>query len=433
MGRVRDRSERIGVSTWGAVGAAVLAFGLGAVAGQGSGAAVAQSLAVRGETVYTMAGEPIADGVVLIEDGEIRQVGPASRVRVPEGVETVTGEVVTPGLIDAHSTVGLSGIYNVDHDQDQLDTSDAIQPELRAVDAYNAREELVAYLRELGVTTVHTGHGPGALVSGQTMIVKTAGDTVEEALVEPRAMVAMTLGPEVGRAFDDKPGTRSKGVAMLRQELIKAQEYARKGEGDGDGGDGEDGNGKPGSRDLGLETLAQVLRGELPALVTVQRHNDILDALRLQREFGFQMVLDGAAEAYLVLDAIREAGVSVLVHPPKARLGGATQNASLETPAKLKEAGIPIAFQSGYEAYVPKTRVILFEAAIAAANGLSFEDTLAALTIEPAKILGLDGRIGSLEEGKDADLAIFDGDPFEYTSHVCAVVIDGRVVSETCR
>lgn len=442
MGRIRDRArererrekqmwrEWIGVLMRGAVVVSVLASGVG----QGSRAAVAQSLAVRAETVYTMAGEPITDGMVLIEDGEIRQVGPTSRVRVPDGVETVIGKVVTPGLIDTHSTVGFSGIYNVDHDQDQLDTSDPIQPELRAVDAYNAREELVAYLRELGVTTVHTGHGPGALVSGQTMIVKTAGDTVEEAVVEPRAMVAMTLGPEVGRAFDDKPGTRSKGVAMLRQELIKAQEYARKGEGGGDGDDGEDGNdGKPGSRDLGLETLAQVLRGELPALVTAQRHNDILDALRLQREFGFEMVLDGAAEAYLVLDAIRDAGVPVLVHPPKARLGGATQNASLETPAKLQEAGIPFAFQSGYEAYVPKTRVILFEAAIAAANGLSFEDTLAALTIEPAKILGLDNRVGSLEEGKDADLAIFDGDPFEYTSHVCAVVIDGRLVSETCR
>lgn len=443
MGCIRERErereegrtwgERIGFLMRGAVGVFVLVFGVGSEAGQGSGVAVAQSLAVRGETVYTMAGEPIADGVVLIEDGEIRRVGPASRVRVPDGVEVVSGKIVTPGLIDAHSTVGLSGIYNVDHDQDQLDTSDPMQPELRAIDAYNAREELVAYLRQLGVTTVHTGHGPGALISGQTMIVKTAGDTVEEAVVEPQAMVAMTLGPDVGEAFDDKPGTRSKGVAMLRQELIKAQEYARKGAGGGGGGDGEDGNGKPGSRDLGLETLAQVLRGELPALITAQRHNDILDALRLQREFGFQMVLDGAAEAYLVLDAIREAGVPVLVHPPKARLGGATQNASLETPAKLKEAGIPIAFQSGYEAYVPKTRVILFEAAIAAANGLSFEDTLAALTIEPAKILGLDDRVGSLEKGKDADLAIFDGDPFEYTSHVCAVVIDGRVVSETCR
>jgi imidazolonepropionase-like amidohydrolase len=339
--------------------------------------------------------------------------------------------VVTPGLVDAHSVVGLAGILNNRSggnsqvmDQDQIELSTAIQPQLRAVDAYNAREELVAYLRSFGVTTVHTGHGPGALSSGQTMIVKTRGDTVEEAVVEPLTMIAFTLGPGVSARYKT-PGTRAKGVAMLRADLIKAQRYLEK--------QGDDDPAKRPDLDLELDALAKVLRREVPALVTAQTATEIMTALRLRKEFGFDLVLDGAAEAYLVLDEIRAAGVPVLLHPTMVRPGGEVENAAFDTAAKLRDAGIRFAFQSGYESYVPKTRVVLFEAAIAAANGLTFDQALAAITIDAARIVGIDQRVGSLEPGKDADIALFDGDPFEYTSRVCGVVIEGVVVSETCR
>jgi len=181
-------------------------------------------IAIQADTVYTMAGAPIVDGVVLVRDGEIEQVGAANDVAIPSGYQTLSTSVVTPGLIDAHSVVGLAGMYNTDADQDQLDTSSPIQPELRAIDAYNAREELVAWIRDLGVTTVHTGHGPGAPVSGQTMIVKTNGTTMGTALVDSTTMVAMTLGPSVERRFQS-PGTRAKTVAMLREHFIQAQTY----------------------------------------------------------------------------------------------------------------------------------------------------------------------------------------------------------------
>lgn len=181
-------------------------------------------VAVRGDLVYTMAGEPIRDGVVLVRDGRIEQVGPAGQVSIPEGYQVMAARVVTPGLVDAHSVVGLAGIYNQPHDQDQLELSNPIQPELRAIDAYNAREELVEWLRTFGVTTVHTGHGPGALVSGQTMVVKTSGRTVDEALVDSVTMLAFTLGPGVSGNFES-PGTRAKGVAMVRAELVKARDY----------------------------------------------------------------------------------------------------------------------------------------------------------------------------------------------------------------
>jgi imidazolonepropionase-like amidohydrolase len=167
--------------------------------------------------------------------------------------------------------------------------------------------------------------------------------------------------------------------------------------------------------------------------VNAQRHQDIAAALRLREEFGFKLILDGAAEAYLLLDEIKEAGIPVIVHPTMARPFGDLENMTFTLAAQLHKVGIPFAFQSGFEGYVPKTRVVHFEAAFAAAYGLPQEAALAACTINAAKILGLEARIGSLEKGKDADLALFDGDPLEATTHTIGVVIDGEVVSESPR
>jgi len=383
-----------------------------------------QDLAVRAGTIHTMAGEAIRDGVVVVAGGKIAAVGPASEVAIPDGISVLEAAVVTPGLIDAHSVVGLSGYLNSPHDQDQIERSAPIQPDLRAIDAYNAREPLVAWVREHGVTTLHTGHGPGALVAGETMIVKTRGETVDEAVLVPRAMLAATLAESALTEEEGKsPGTRGKAVAMLRQRLVAAQEYLGKRA----SADEETG------RDLALESLGRVLEGEIPLLLTAERHQDIASALRLQREFGFRLVLDSAAESYLLTDEIRAADVPVIVHPPMVRPSGERENASMETAARLVEAGIPVALQSGYEAYVPKTRVVLFEAAVAAAHGLGFEGALAAITRDAAELLGIADRVGTLEPGKDGDLALYDGDPFEYTSHCLATVIEGVVVQDGAR
>jgi imidazolonepropionase-like amidohydrolase len=387
-------------------------------------------LAIRGETIYTMVGPPIKDGVVLIDGAKITQVGPASTITIPAGMKTLSATVVTPGLIDAHSVVGLTGYLNQDQDQDQLDASEPIQPELGAIDSYNSQERLIEWVRGFGITTLHTGHAPGALISGQTMIVKTTGNTVEDSVVKPTAMVACTLGEDArikGKDAEKKsPGTRSKAIAMLREQLIKAQEYQRK-------LDLSDEKKRP-DRDLRLEIMVGVLKGELPLLVTVQRATDIVSALRVAKEFNIKIVLDGAAESYLVMEEIKSAGVPVIIHPTMTRSGpGETENLSMETAAKLAKAGIPVALQSGYESYVPKTRIALFEAAVAAANGLTFEQALGTVTIDAAKILGIADRVGSLEAGKDADVALYDGDPFEYTSHCIGVVINGRIVSSELR
>jgi len=412
-----------------------------------SGLALAQNLVVKGKTVHTMAGPSITDGVIIIKDGKIASVGKAADAKLPDGVKVIEAAVVTPGLVDARGTVGVSGLYNTKHDSDQLERSAAIQPEMRAIDAYNPMDKLVEWVRGFGITTVNTGNAPGALVSGQTIVVKTVGNTVDEAVILSPAMVTATIGPGSLESGGKAPGTRGKQVSMLREELIKAKEYtekrkaaeARKKAGaekkddtkDDSKEEGKSGGGGGGdSRNLRLEMLSEVLDGKVPLTITVNRAQDIESAIRVQKEFGFKLILDMAAESYLVADQLKAANIPVILHPTMYRAVGEAENLSFETAAKLKKAGVLFAIQSGYESYVPKTRVVLFEAALAAANGLKFEDALASITIDAAKIIGVDKRVGSLEPGKDADLALFDADPFEYTSHCIGTVIDGKVASE---
>ena len=241
------------------------------------------------------------------------------------------------------------------------------------------------------------------------------GKTVEDVTLNPSAMINVTLGESALAGPGKSPGTRSKEIAMLRAELIKAGNY----------------KGEP--RDLKQEMWKKVLNREIPLLVTAQRAIDIINILRLAKEFNIKIVLDGAAEAQQVINEIKASGFPVIIHPTMYRAAGETENLSMETAAKLKAAGITVALQSGYEGYVPKTRVVLFEAAIAAANGMSKRDALATITIDAAKIIGLDTRIGSLEKGKDADLAMYDGDPFEYVTHCTGTIINGNVVSDIVR
>jgi imidazolonepropionase-like amidohydrolase len=387
----------------------------------------AQDLAVRGELVHTVSGEPIQNGVVIVRGGKVAAVGPAASTPIPANFRVLDAKVVTPGLVDAHSVVGLAGHLNQPQDQDQLDPSSPIQPELRAIDAYNARERLIVWLREHGVTTLHTGHAPAALISGQTLVAKTRGDTVEEAVIVPCAMIAATLGADSRASGDKSPGTAGKQAAMLREALLGAREHQRK-----LAAAGEDASKRP-DRDLRKEALLEVLEKRVPLLITAQRHQDIASALRLAKEFDLRIVLDGAAEAYEMLEPIKASGFPVILHPPLARFAGELENASRATPKKLLDAGIPFTFQSGYEPYVPKTRVVLFEAAIAASHGLGAQAALRSITLDAARILGLDARLGSLDVGKDGDLALYDGDPFEYTSHCIGTVIEGVVVSEVVR
>lgn len=402
---------------------------LGATAiGFASEPAIGQNVVVRAKHIYPVVGRPIDNGVIVCVDGKIASIGDAASLKIPDGATVLDAEVVVPGLIDVRSSVGLSGILNVDHDSDHLEGSAPLQPELRALDAYNAREELVEYIRGFGVTTVHTGHAPGELISGQTLIAKTRGGTVEEALVLDGRAVAATLAESSQKSGKQSPGTRGKQMAMLRGLLIEAAEYraklAKAAEKKPD--DAPEPADKI-ARNLKLEPLVAVLEGKKALMITADRAQDIASALRLGEEFGIRIWLDSAAEAYQLIPQIKKAGVPILLHPSMARASGERENITFRSAALLREAGIPFAIESGFEAYVPKVRVVLFEAGVAAAHGLSKEAALESITLAPAKILGISDRVGSIEVGKDADLALYDGDPLEYTTHCIGVVIDGKV------
>jgi imidazolonepropionase-like amidohydrolase len=388
--------------------------------------ASAETLVVEGARVHTMGpAGTLENAVVVVRDGRIAQVGQRDQIPVPEGAVRVRGEVVTPGLIDTHSVAGLAGLYNVPADQDVNEATGPNQAALRAIDGFNPREPLLRWLLEHGVTVVQSGPGEANPIGGLAGVFRTHGDSVETmTLAFPSALI-VTLGEPPKATYAKKeqtPATRMGTASVIRTAFIEAQHYASaraKPKKDAD----------PPARDLAKEALGLALARKIPVLATARREDDIATALRLAQEFDLELQLADAVDAYLQADRLARAGVPVHVGPVMERIGNLeTMNLTLENAAILDRSGVPITFQSGFEAYVPRTHVVLFEAAVAAAYGLGFERALEALTLDAARRLGIDERLGSLEPGKDADLVVFDGDPFEYTTHVDAVVVAGEVV-----
>jgi len=384
--------------------------------------AAAEDLLIEAERLHPVSGPSLESGVVWVKDGRIAGVGTAGSVKAPAGARVLRAKVVTPGLIDVHTSVGLSGLLNVPDvlDQDERSPGNA---ELRAIDAFNPDEPLLRYLLEHGVTLIQTGPGPANPIGGQAGIFRTYGRSADAMAVRFPSAVVFNLGdvPKAeGEDVDEAPRTRMGTAALIRRALS--------------GTAGSEGGV---SIRLGLgsgpkrSVLERVARGELPAIFTAHRADDLLTAVRIANEFELDWLLAGATEGYLVARELRDARARLLVGPIMERPESIeTINASHENAAVLRAAGIPIAIRSGFEEYVPRTRVVLFEAALAAANGLGFDEALRAITLAPAELLKVERDYGSLEVGKVADLALFDGDPFEYTSHVVGVVASGNVVFE---
>jgi imidazolonepropionase-like amidohydrolase len=384
---------------------------------------IPRRFAVFAGRLHTVANGTIPDAAVLIEDGKLTFVGPRAKLDLPPQTPVLSAAVVTPGLIDAHTVVGLSGELNIPADQDQDEMSDPNQADLRVLDGFNPNEPLLEFLRMQGVTVVHALPGRGNVIAGQSGIFRTQGRNAEQMTLRFPAGVLVNLGEVPKQSYPNKlPTTRMGTASLVRAAFAQAQNDARK------RAAAKDDDKRP-PRNLKLEALAQALDGKVPVIFSAHRADDIDTALRLAKEFNLHAQVDLATEGYLMADTLAAAKVPVVVHPTMQRVSSMeTFNSFLGNAAVLADHKVPLALGTAYEAYVPKTRVLRHEAAVAMVNGLGFDRALGAITLDAARILGVDDRFGSLEVGKVADLVLYDGDPFENATHVTQTVMDGRVV-----
>ena len=376
------------------------------------------TIAVRGGTLLPITGPEIRNGVLLVEDGKITAVGPADQVKIPAGAKVVdaTGKVVMPGLIDTHSHIA---------DAEWADKASPIQGDVRILDAINPFADGVKRARAGGTTTVNIMPGSGHLMSGQTAYVKLRDATrIEEMLICSDPLTQICGGMKMANGTNSRgeppfPGSRAKSAALVREKFVRAIEYR-----DALKAAEKDSTKRP-ARDLELEGIAQVLDGKRVVHFHTHRADDIVTVLRLQREFGFRVVLHHTSEAWKVAKEIAEAGVPVsliVIDSP-----GGKQEAidwHPENGAALVRAGVLVGFHT--DDWITDSRFFTREAAMSVRAGMPRDKALEGLTIAGAKILELQDRIGSLEKGKDADFIVLSGDPLSVYTRVEQTWIDGR-------
>ncbi len=375
--------------------------------------------AFTGATLYPVAGPPVEDGVLVVQDGTIRAVGPANAVEIPGNAvrHDAAGKVVMPGLVDTHSHVGqVSG----------GDRSAAMHPGVRALDAVNVRSPSLWRARAGGITTVNVMPGSGLLMSGQTVYLKLRdGTTIDELLLCEDPLEDVCGGMKMANGTNPQgdpplPGTRARAAAIVRQQFIDAQEYRREMR------EAESPEDRP-DRDLGMEALVEVLEGERVVHFHTHRHDDVMTALRLAEEFGFELVLQHVSEGWKVADEIAAADVpaSIIVLDSP---GGKHEADELlwKTGRVLDEAGVQVAYHT--DDYITDSRLFLRSAAFGVRAGLSRSEALEAMTLAGAEMMGLADRIGSLEAGKDADFVVLSGDPLSTYTLVEETWIEGRKV-----
>lgn len=400
--------------TFAAFTAALLATGLNAAAQE-------KPVAFTGARILTISGDPVADGVLVVQGGRIVAVGPAASTPVPAGadVRDARGKVIMPGLVDSHSHIGGSS---------GADGAGPIQPDVRVLDAIDVRHPSIQKAQAGGITTVNVMPGSGHLISGQTLYLKLRdGRVIDDLLIRlPDGTVAgglkMANGTNSIRTPGGPfPGSRAKSAALVREQFIKAQEYkARRERANGDAE-------KMPARDLALEMLVEVLEGRRIVQHHTHRHDDILTVLRLRQEFGFKVVLHHVSEAAKVAAEIAAAGVPssvIILDSPGGKLEA--RDFALENCAALERAGAAVGLHT--DDGVTDSRLFLRSAALAVRAGMTRDGALRAVTLANARMLGLESRVGTLEPGKDADFIILSGDPLSVYTEVEQTWIDGAKV-----
>jgi imidazolonepropionase-like amidohydrolase len=396
-------------------------------------------IAITNGKVVTITHGTIEPGTVLVEGGRIIAIG--EDVMIPEDAEVfdATGKVVMPGLIDAHCHVGLwpEGVGWEHGDGNEM--TDPVTPHLRALDAVHPQDPAFAELVAAGVTAVLTLPGSGNLIGGQGVCLKTAPrPSVEQMVVLEPAGMKMALGENPKRVYKDQqktPSTRMGNAAVIRDALVRAQNYLEQWqryekelgayEAKREGDDSEADLPKRPERDLKLEALGKVLRREMKARVHAHRADDMLTAIRIAEEFDLDLTLEHATEGYKIADILAAKSIPVTAGPILfSRSKHELKDMMPKNPGLMAQAGVTVAIQTDEMSAV---KYLTINAALAVREGMSEEDALKAITLNAAKVIGVEDRLGSLEVGKDADIVVCNGHPFDYRTVVELVLIDGQV------
>jgi imidazolonepropionase-like amidohydrolase len=399
------------------------------------------AIVIKNGRILTITQGTIEGGTVLIEGGKIKAVG--KDVTIPSGAEVIdaTGKWVTPGLIDSHSHVAIFGEPSVESTNDGNECTDPITPHVRALDAVNPADPAIPDTLSAGVTAVWTGPGSGNVIGGTGIVIKLHGKTIDDMLVTTaRGSMKMALGENPKRVYGTQkkfPMTRMGNAAALREALVKAQSYMRKfkkAEADA----ARESKEKKTTiepdypeRCLKMEALIKVLTREYRCRIHCHRADDILTAIRIAEEFNLDFSIEHATEGWKIADVLAAKKVTCTIGPNDlTRVKMECENFNLANAGILVKKGVRVCIQvDGFS----NTRWLPIHAGMLVRYGMPEEEAMRALTINPAELLGVADRMGSLEPGKDADVAIFSGNPLCTLSRCEKVFINGAEVYDAVK
>ena len=381
-------------------------------------------LALTNGRIITITGQVYEKGTILVDGDKISKVGLATDIQIPSEskVLDLAGKTVVPGFIESHCHVGIAEeVYRVEGD-DLNETSNPITPHLRVIDAVYPGDLAFKDASQAGVTTVHILPGSASVIGGTTLTMKTHGMVIDKMAVTPCAGLKVAFGENPKRIYGSQskmPGTRMATAAMVREQMIKAISYrdkSQKAKSDPD---------NKFERDLAMEVLGLVLDGIIPIRAHAHRTDDIMTAIRIAEEFKVRLIIEHGTEGHLIADEIASRNIPVVAGPSFiSRAKVELKQRTFETPGILSKKGVKVAIMTDHPV-IPINYLPLC-AALAVRAGMDYDEALKAITINAAEILGISDRVGSIEEGKDADLVIMDGDPLEIKTKVLEVFINGK-------
>jgi imidazolonepropionase-like amidohydrolase len=380
------------------------------------------AIAITGAHVVPVVGAPF-DGTVLMHGGRIAALGADVTVPADATVIDAEGRWVLPGFIDAHTHLGVHEEAEGWAGSDSNELTDPVTAGVRALDAINPADIGFADALAGGITTVNVNPGSGNPIGGLTVAIHTHGRTVDDMVLRSPSGLKSALGENPKRVYGEKkqtPSTRLGTASVIRQAFADARNYLDRHE------FAEAGKPPPG-RDLRLEALGLVLTGAIPWRQHCHRADDIATAVRIADEFGYRLVIDHGTEAHLIADLLASKAIPVLIGPLfTSRSKVELRNRSLANPGRLAAAGIEISIITDHP--VVPINFLVHQATLAVKEGLDPDTALRAITINPARVLGIDGRVGSLAIGKDADLVLWSGNPLDVMQRALRVFIAGREV-----